>query len=161
MPQRPRKRQDWRKKPRRKTAEPGIPVRRTGKAGRPPRVQPADRRFYVDWKEISFHASNGATAEELALAFCLPADEATQGRLRRIVEVENARYRLLVREAAARMGVKRVGKETSTSVLQAVARNELGWDQDAPTGQMGEPNIEGVRQSLTEALEKLAKRRNK
>ena len=153
------------RKTRRKTqeVEPGVPVIRTGKRGRPRRMQPGDRVFAAgDWSGIEADAGNGATCEELTLAYGIPADEEAQGRLRRIVEVGNARYKLQVREAAARLGVRRVGKETSVATLQAVARNELGWDQDAQRGPTEDaPNLEDLRQNVEAAIGRLAKRKRK
>jgi hypothetical protein len=110
------------------------------------------------WKAIRDRVSStGATLEEL---LALPQiarwldDETVMEQLRAEVDQAQRIFRLNVRAALAKKGLK----SFSVSALLGIARNTSGLDFDSQTiPQSGAPDVAGLANKIDELLEKLAK----
>ncbi len=133
-------------------AEDGI-VRRGG--ARPGAGRPAG----VPWQALRRRVSTtGATLEEL---LALPElarfldDETVMEQLRVEVEQSQRVFRLNVREALAKKGLK----SKSVSALLGIARNTAGLDFDSQSiPQSGAPDVAGLANKIDDLLERLAKK---
>ena len=143
-----------------KAAKKALPVG----VGRPRVGRPRKpRKTTVPWKRVLEAAKAGAQENEIVSAMGLEpmlADQTLLTRFRDELARGHASYRLQLRTAIKRRGLRSWERSGSVNALALQARNILEWDKQIPTQEM-EPDLGTARQRLRDLLVKLAEARTK